>query len=467
MSKLPRNFLSMLIRFSVSNFLSFKDPVEFSMTATRERHHSERVFYDDRSGVRLVPVAAIFGANASGKSNFYRSVQFLRRLVLRQPQAPEEQIANEPFKLDDGESATLPARFVIEILPRETHFRLTVAVARDGYVEEQLEEIRGERAILIYSRHRSETGIFIWNTEPLQRRAAMNQDREFIHFKTRDTLPNQMFLTSLRGKNVPVVDEIVGWFSDQLALMLPDSTFKLLEFNLPTTLGLREFCNEALRGAGTGIFEIRPENVAWDDFPAPTEIKEEIKKKLAEGQITYLLWPDGRRFSVMRRNGKLRVARLYTHHKSESGKMVRFELSNESEGTQRLMDLLPAFFEMVRPGRPKVFVIDELDRSLHTLLAHHLIRSYLAAMSTSARSQLIFTTHDVTLLDQDLLRRDEIWLVKKSDDGASTLAPLANVEGLRHDKDIRKSYLMGEFGGTPRLTRSLFKLGSPDKEPQE
>jgi AAA15 family ATPase/GTPase len=448
----------MLVSLQISNFLSFREPVTFSTRATRERQHGHRVFSHPSSDLKLVPIAALFGSNASGKSNFYRAVQFLRHLVLRQPETADEQVPVEPFRLDDGASESLPCRFVIEILPKDTLYRLTVAVLRDGIVEEQLEEVRGERIIPIYSRVRKpasrETS---WNSDGLQRRAPTAADRDFIGFKTRDTLPNQLFLGALRGKGVPVIDEVTSWFSDQLALMLPSSTFKLLEFNLPTTRGLLEFCNEALRTAGTGVHEIHPESVLWQDFPAPPELKEQLKKNLGERQITFILSPDGRRFSITRRNGQLHVARLFTHHKSISGGSVRFELANESEGTQRYIDLLPAFFEMVRPGRPKVFIIDELDRSLHTQLSKHLVQSYLRAMDLDSRSQLIFTTHDVTLLDQEMLRRDEIWFVEKQPEGMSTLKSLASFEGIRYDKDIRRGYLDGNFGGVPRIAGPAFK----------
>src|SRR5437763_1138173 len=110
----------MLIRFSAANFLSFKDVVEFDMCAKRERRHTNRVFSHGQTETKLVPVAAILGENASGKSNFYRAIQFLRRLILRQPQSLEERIAFEPFRLDDGKSESKPSRFVIEILPDQT-----------------------------------------------------------------------------------------------------------------------------------------------------------------------------------------------------------------------------------------------------------------------------------------------------------------------------------------------------------
>lgn len=444
----------MLVSFSASNFLSFKDSIEFSTRASRERQHSHRVF--THGTVKLVPISAIFGANASGKSNFYRAILFLRKLVLHLPQSADELIAVDPFKLDDGVSESRPTRFVIELFPAETVYRLTLAITRNGVVEEKLEEVKDEESTLIYSRLRLHNTLQ-WDVEELQRRAGSAADREFIGFKTRDTLSNQLFLGVLRGKNLPIVDEVSSWFSDQLALMLPEATFRRLEFNLPTTRGLLEFCNETLRTAGTGVHDIYPQKVSWQDFPVPLELKEEIQKSVGERQSTFVLSPDGRRFSVTRHHGEMHVARIYTQHLSVNGNLVRFELSNESEGTQRFIDLLPAFFEMVRPGRPKVFIIDELDRSLHTQLARHLVKSYLMAMGPAARSQLIFTTHDVTLLDQELLRRDEVWFMEKDPWGASSMQALASFEGIRYDRDIRRSYLDGSFGGVPMFTGPAFR----------
>ncbi len=451
----------MLLSFSVHNYLSFRAGTGFSMVASRERQHAQRVFQHDATGIKLLPVAALLGGNASGKSNFYRAIKFLRRLVLRPPHGVEEQLPVEPFRLDDGGAEVQPCTLEIEILPSETAYRLKVVVGREGVLEECLEEIRGERRIPIFWRRTTTGGDIEWNVEPLQRRCSSGGDQQFIAFKTRDTLRNQLFLAVLRGKNVPVVDEVTSWFSDQLALMVPDSTLKLLEFNLPTNRGLLDFCNEALRSMGTGVFELHPETVSWDDFPVPEDVKDELRKKVTEGQVTFVRSSDGRRFSVTRRQGELFVARLFTHHRTPQGKLVRFELSSESEGTQRLLDLLPAFFELVQPRRPRVFVIDELDRSLHALLARHLLVTYLTRLDSAVRRQLIFTTHDVTLLDQSLLRRDEVWFVERNENGESVLLPLASIDGIRYDKDIRKAYLAGEFGGVPRFGGVLPDVSQP------
>lgn len=450
----------MLVSFSASNFLSFKDSVEFTTRATKERQHNHRIFVHDE--LKLVPIAAILGANASGKSNFYRALLFLRRLVLHLPQSADELITVESFRLDNGENAALPSRFIIEILPAEVLYRLSLAVSRNGVIEEKLEAVHGDESTLLYSRINIAHTVS-WNVSGLQEKASNDTDRDFIAFKTRDTLGNQLFLGALRGKQLPVIDEITSWFSDQLALMLPEATLHRLGFNLTSRRGLLEFCNDALRTAGTGVHDISPQPVRWEDFPVTSELKEELKKSVGEKQSTFVVTPEGVRFSVTRLQGELHVARIYTHHRSANGELVRFELSRESEGTQRFIDLLPAFFEMVRPGRPKVFIIDELDRSIHTQLARHLVKSYLLSVEPTGRSQLIFTTHDVMLLDQDLLRRDEVWFMEKTPWGASTMQSLAKFGGIRYDRDIRRSYLDGAFGGVPTFGGPAFRTLSRER----
>jgi AAA15 family ATPase/GTPase len=442
----------MLIRLKIANFLSFKDEVTFSMIASRERQHSHRVFSDEASGLKLLPTAAIFGGNGAGKSNFYFAIEFLRKLVLRPSIAPDDRIPVEPYKLDDGASEGQPTRFVIEVLPNLVPYRFTVGMVSSRITEEVLEEIRGDKSLVIYSRRHNaaEDGIS-WEVKPLQKRANAAADRDFIGFKTRDTLPNQLFLSNLGGKNVPVADEVIGWFREQLALMLPTTTFKLLEFSLPSQRDLQEYCNTALRNAGTGVFEIGQKRISWDVFEAPQSLKDQLMKRLDEGQMTFILNPDGRRYSITRKNGELQVANLFTLHTTESGGKVRFELSEESQGTQRFVDLLPAFHELTCSNRPKVFIIDELDRSLHTRLTRHLIENFLKTSGADSRSQLIFTTHDALLLDQCLLRRDEIWFIEKTKTGASCINSLSAFDGVRNDRDILKSYLVGEFGGIPSI----------------
>ena len=126
----------MLVRFQVTNVLSFKDPATLSLVGTRERRHAGRVFEYGQPAVKLLPVMALFGQNGSGKSNLYRGLRFLQRLLLKQPANPEERIAIPFFRLDEGESERMPMKLAIDILPAETTYRLRVDIDHAGIVAE-------------------------------------------------------------------------------------------------------------------------------------------------------------------------------------------------------------------------------------------------------------------------------------------------------------------------------------------
>jgi AAA15 family ATPase/GTPase len=150
-------------------------------------------------------------------------------------------------------------------------------------------------------------------------------------------------------------------------------------------------------------------------------------------------------------DGAIRAKKLLAGHLRSDGSEVLFELRREADGSQRVIDLLPAFCELSDPRARRVYVIDELDRSLHTLLTRRLLSSFLDTCGPATRSQLLFTTHDLLLMDQDLLRRDETWVTERDAQGASTVFSLSEYQEIRYDKDIRKSYLQGRLGGVPRL----------------
>jgi len=442
----------MLIRLTVSNFLSFRDETEFSMLATREKQHGDRVHVGLNGDLKVLPIAGIYGANGSGKSNFYRTIEFLRDLVLNPAQAPEDPIPVRPFRLDalkEGE----PSRFSLDLLADSTVYRLTIAVTSEAILEERLELI-GSKISTIYTRGAS----LPWQFPQLTGSDSPSELRAFIAFKARDTLPNQLFLSVLRGRGVPHIDTVISWFREGLQLMTPNTVFKQLEMSLQAVDGLRRYCIDALRSADTGISDLERHEVPLSALPFPVseklslDIEQTFRKIIPEGKVMLMSGPDGQRFTLRHEKDGLHASRLVTVHQTRDGRKVEFYMSDESDGTQRFVDLLPAFYELADKDKPKVFIIDEIDRSLHTDLTWHLLNIFLQTLSSLSRSQLIFTTHNVLLMDQDLLRRDEIWFTEKDDDGNSRLIALSDFKGVRADKDIRKSYLLGRYGGMPRIS---------------
>jgi len=167
--------------------------------------------------------------------------------------------------------------------------------------------------------------------------------------------------------------------------------------------------------------------------------------------VRLLTEPINERFVVTRKNGDLIAKKLVTYHPKADGTEAKFEMRDESDGSQRVIDLLPAFLELSTADSKKVYVIDEVDRSMHTLLTRRLLEAYLTKCSTETRAQLLFTTHDVLLMDQHLLRRDEMWVAERDISGNSNLLSFSEYKDVRYDKDIRKSYLQGRLGGVPRI----------------
>ena len=142
---------------------------------------------------------------------------------------------------------------------------------------------------------------------------------------------------------------------------------------------------------------------------------------------------------------------MVSFHPKSDGTEAKFETHQESDGSQRVIDLLPAFLDLSTQTSPRVYVIDEIDRSLHPLLIRQLLEAYLGNCSTETRKQLLLTTHNVMLMDQQLLRRDEMWVAERDNSGASSLFSFSEYKDVRYDKDLRKSYLQGRLGGIPRI----------------
>ena len=188
-------------------------------------------------------------------------------------------------------------------------------------------------------------------------------------------------------------------------------------------------------------------------------MRTEIEEQLSDDMVAILEDSSKNQFLVAREDGDLIVKKRVAMHKMADGTEVKFTVSQESDGSQRLIHLLPAFVDVARDECKSVYVIDEVDRSLHTLLTRCLLEDYLASCGTNNRTQLLLTTHDVLLMDQRWMRRDEMWVTERDNSGASSLLSFSEYPDVRYDKDIRKSYLQGRLGGIPRILPGTLPRG--------
>ena len=426
----------MLVSFSLQNWMSFQEEASVSMIASKEKQHGDRVPTIEKYRTRILPLGVVYGGNASGKTNLFKALSFIKNLVVRGTH-PSSTIPVEVFLLDP-KSAAAPARFALEILAAEKIYAFSFAATTKAILEEKLIEVSTSSERVLYER----TGAEIVFDKSLERDRAL----QFVFKGTRD---NQLFLTNSISQRVERFKPVYDWFESSLQLVVPESQFGRFERFFEDGDSTLNAIRAALAHLDTGITNVEFEAVRLEDLGLPKGLLADVEEDLrADGTALLML---GDPIAISRRDGKLIARKLVTFHLNSRGESVKFGMADESEGVKHVIQLLPVFLDLYVGNSRKVYVIDELDRSLHTLLTRHLLQGYLSNCSSESRAQLLFTTYDVLLMDQDLLRRDEIWVAERIASGGTSLTSLSEFKDVRYDKDIRKSYLQGRLGGIPRV----------------
>jgi hypothetical protein len=441
----------MLIGLTVENWKSFRNPVSFSMIKTRERQHNERVPWVDKYDVGVLPVAAIYGGNASGKTNLFSALHFMKEFVTKQ-RVPKERTGVTPFLLSDETRDGL-TKFTARILTvDDIMYELSFSLDEKHVDEERLVRFDGKHRRVLYQRKAGKKGI--------QLDDSLDSDKQRLEYIYDGTQKNQLFITNATFQKCDAFRQVYDWFADSLVLISPTTKYGAPQqyLNVPKMA-------EKLRQLDTGILNLGSKNIPVDDDDSRM-LKDLFQDKLGDYESMPLSVDlSGPLFVAVRTKGRVSVEEVMTRHKNTGSEaLIEFHMSQESDGTRRLMDLVPAFLHVSSSSSRSVYVVDELDRSLHTLLTRSLIESYLGCCSANSRAQFIFTTHDALLMDQRLLRRDEIWVTERKSDGSSDLFSFSDYKDARKDKDIRKSYLQGRLGGVPRIfLDDTFDCPSPEK----
>ncbi len=450
----------MLVQFTVENFLSFGEPATLSMRATCREHHHPGHLVDGIRGVQgqLLRTAAIYGANAAGKSNLVKAMRFARNLIL-QGTSLDKPISITPFRLGN---AGKPSRFEFMLYHGDVLYSYGFVVDSAQVVEEWLYATHTTKEVRYFERTTAEGQVSVEFGASFTGRSA--KQKQFLNFVAQGTRPNQLFLTEAASKNVQEVLPVMEWFGDVLLIIEAEAKYKLLEVRVQKDTQFTDYLASFLRSAGTGIDSVIASEVDLDFgryFPdMPEEVSVEILGELKDTENTegvMILPADGERyFAKIGQSGIPTLLRLRTQHRASDGGLVEFGVNEESDGTQRLMHLVPALLSL-QQRQPKVIILDELDRRLHPLLTKFFLESALKCQELGGHNQLMFTTHDTNLLSLDLLRRDEIWFVEKDGNGCSWLYSLSEFK-IRPDLQIEKGYLAGRFGAVP-FVGNICELG--------
>jgi uncharacterized protein len=414
----------MLIEFSVGNYLSFKEQVTFSMVASKivakDKSLDENNVFKIDDDLSLLKSAAIYGANASGKSNFIDALSFMRKFVLSSSKDTQaaEPIEAEAFRLD-SETVAKPSFFEVVFLLDGKKYRYGFEVDTEKVVSEWL----------FFTPKTKEAKLFTRASEGIVFSGSFKEGKG-LGEKTRT---NALFLSVAAQFNGTIAQQILAWFR-----------------NLGIISGFVDDGIRAFTIKGLEIDEIRPDIVKL------------IKKldlgidgiQIEKAEMTEALLPKNLPLDVKEALLKTIPNKVFirTMHKkyASDGKEVSTEMfdldDNESEGTKRLFSLAGPLVSVLRNG--KTLVVDELDARLHRLMTCQIIRLFNSNETNPNNAQLIFTTHDTSLLNNTLFRRDQIWFAEKNEHGATDLYSLAEFK-VRNDASYEKEYVQGRYGAIP------------------
>ncbi len=444
----------MLIRFTVENFLSFKDEVEFSMVAGRTRRHKDHIIPNDKKrDVRLLKTAVVYGANASGKSNLIKAMSFARTLIV-EGRSEGQNIPVSPFRFDTAYTHK-PSKFQFEIRCNNASYVYGFEVDSRMVRSEWLYEIYTSRHKLIFERKTDSEGNV--TVEPESLGVTIDKRKDFVPYLLDTVQSNQLFLKHGVENRVSHFYGIYDWFRKSLVLIYPDTRLSVgFGIMFKNNQDYKRRVSDIISSFDLGFTDIDlPETDLKREWRLPPEVRKYVIQKIKElprepgGNVAAYI-EDLDIYIEVDKSDEVRAYKFETiHNVVGQQKPERMELTEESDGTRRVFDLVPALISLLSDDRERVFVIDELDRRLHANLSHKIIEVFLAK-SKQLNSQLIVTTHELQLLDLDLLRRDEIWFLEKNARGSSTVFSLEEFHP-RYDKDIRKSYLQGRYGAIPLL----------------
>ena len=437
----------MLLDFSVSNWGMIRDELNFSMVAEREQAHSGRLYPLSKFKRRVLPVAAIYGANASGKSTLIEALRFAQMYVLIGPRSRTDRIARKFYRLDRTyQNKPTAFSFVFEI--DEDVFEYQFSVNDERVVAEELKQILSNDEKVIFSRN--ENGLVEMN-EPLK---SSTNAKAYIE----GCSSNKLYVTNLINQGNNALSFVNQWF-ENIRILTPDQIFGAFNYYATDNNPLSTTGSQFFDVLKTGICGFVREEVPAEQFP----VREEMKVWLRANPDKELpIMSPMRDMFVARWDSVEQRVRLYqikTTHKSLDGRVVSFNVGQESEGTRRLINLLSFFKGLIsnnRKGQSYICVIDDVDRSLHPSLIKRVLSDYLDTLDAGCRTQLIFTSHAAELIDQSILRRDEINFLERSVQGTTSLSRLSDYrdergKAVRFDALLKKRYLRGDFGGVPEL----------------
>jgi uncharacterized protein len=430
----------MLVRFQVTNFRSLRDAQELSMVASSIKDLPEVVVKRPRIDVGLLPCAAVYGANASGKTNVIRALNYMRGAVVASQThwKPDGPIFRDPFLLD-LESAEAPSTFEVDFLISDVRHRYGFSLNSNEILREWLYAYPSGKRRTWFERDSKQGPIKFGKNLPGENRAIENLTRK-----------NSLFLSSAAQNSHATLSPVYTWFSSNFVFVLRERTVANETAELCLDEQFKRAVSKSVMAADLGIVGL---DVKEEDFMDAEGAPEEVKRGVKAFRDVLMS------VSQQSPNVKIpsKVRKIALQHRGYGSTPIVFPERNESEGTVAFLGLLgPVLRSLSRGG---IICIDELDASLHPLLAMEIVSLFNDPKRNPRGAQIIFTTHDTNLLDTSLLRRDQIWFTEKDQGGATHLYPLTDFKP-RKNENLEHGYLQGRYGAVPFIGQADFLTGA-------
>jgi len=447
----------MLIQVAVENYKSIEQEIIFKMIASGLKGHpSHKVKTIFNEPAELLRLGAIYGSNASGKTNLIEAINFAKELIVDGTQSGER-IRVKPFKLSsEYESAPTTIEFIIYL--DDQLYTYGFSVTNKEVVEEWLFAQRpGAKERRLFERVSENDQAVVKSGKSLE---AEDYSKKVLEMVARSTRVNQLYLHELVEKNHPGIRSLISWFKQTLTVIPAVSQYRQLTLRAVKDIDFTEFVSRVLKRVGTGIERVesreRVVDIERDLTMYPEALRDQLAAQLNEMDENQGIFISSELMQRVyeKKDGDIIEYRLETIHIDKEGKEVAFDMEDESDGTLRLLHLIPLLADIKKDA--KVVFIDELDRRMHPKLSQTLVKFFDELNTENNNSQLIFTTHDTNLFNQEFLRRDELWIMNKNKYGASSLVSVQEFN-IRNDKKLDKDYLLGRFGGIPNIRYDILE----------
>ena len=424
----------MLVDFKVKNFRSIKEEQLLSMVASSQKEFVDtHTFLPTTSkNLSLVKTAAIYGANAAGKSNILKALDTMKKIVLDSATKYQrgDELPVKPFLFDN--EVNEPTEFEINFIYDKVRYQYGFTATKEMIYEEWLIAYPKRRPQNWFARaYDEETKEYKWQFgDKLTGKKQLWQE---------STRSNALFLSTAVRLNSEQLQPVFDWFTNKLKITSVNGWDPSFTMSKCLDEKYKKSILRFLKTADMDIEDIEIEVGEFDPSNLPDDMPIELKEKIAQDL-----------------KGKELIKRAKFYHLDNYGKKVALDFDDESDGTRKLFSFIGPWIDSLENGN--VLLIDELHDNFHPLMVKFLIEMFHNKDMNKSDAQLIFTTHETSVLNQDTFRRDQIWFCEKQN-RATKLYPLTDFSPRKGVEDLEKGYLSGRYGALPFFQNISMAMG--------